>query len=202
MAFKAEPEIINGRLCMLAFVAAVGAELATGEPVLQQFKDQPVLVVVAAALFAWASLVPVLLGKKSDSTTLGPFRPSAELLNGRAAPPGFISTCNGRRGKHNALSSVGSLSAGHLAIECDAVDEVLQEAEDSDRLWTSPKVCVKSAAQCVRSVRGFLSERRQQFSNESNIATRAFRKFFWVPRVSLKLGDDVLFKCHWHWTIL
>lgn len=103
MAFKAEPEIINGRLCMLAFVAAVGAELATGEPVLQQFKDQPVLVVVAAALFAWASLVPVLLGKKSDSTTLGPFRPSAELLNGRAAMLGFASLLAVEGFKHTAL---------------------------------------------------------------------------------------------------
>jgi hypothetical protein len=103
MAFKAEPEIINGRLCMLAFVAAVGAELATGEPVLQQFKDQPVLVVVAAALFAWASLVPVLLGKKSDSTTVGPFRPSAELLNGRAAMLGFASLLAVEGFKHTAL---------------------------------------------------------------------------------------------------
>ena len=103
MAFKAEPEIINGRLCMLAFVAAVGAELATGEPVLQQFTDLPVLVVVAAALFAWASLVPVLPGKKSDSTTLGPFRPSAELLNGRAAMLGFASLLAVEGFKHTAL---------------------------------------------------------------------------------------------------
>ena len=84
-------------------IAAVGAELATGEPVLQQFKDQPVLVVVAAALFAWASLVPVLLGKKSDSTTLGPFRPSAELLNGRAAMLGFASLLAVEGFKHTAL---------------------------------------------------------------------------------------------------
>ena len=103
MAFKAEPEIINGRLCMLAFVAAVGAELATGESVLQQFKDQPYLVLAAAALFSWASLVPVLLGKKSDSTTLGPFRPSAELLNGRAAMLGFASLITVEAIKHTAL---------------------------------------------------------------------------------------------------
>ena len=103
MAFKAEPEIINGRLCMLAFVAAVGAELATGESVFQQFQEQPFLVLTAAALFAWASLVPVLLGKKSDSTSVGPFRPSAELLNGRAAMLGFASLLAVEGFKHTAL---------------------------------------------------------------------------------------------------
>ena len=31
MGFNGSPEIINGRLAMLAFVAAVGAELSSGE---------------------------------------------------------------------------------------------------------------------------------------------------------------------------
>ena len=60
-------------------------------------------VLAAAALFSWASLVPVLLGKKSDSTTLGPFRPSAELLNGRAAMLGFASLITVEAIKHTAL---------------------------------------------------------------------------------------------------
>lgn len=42
MAFSGPaPELINGRLSMLAFVAALGAELATGEPVLRQLGDEP-----------------------------------------------------------------------------------------------------------------------------------------------------------------
>lgn len=57
MAFSGAPEIINGRLAMLAFVAALGAELSTGETVLSQLFDAPVLVAVTAVVFSWASLV-------------------------------------------------------------------------------------------------------------------------------------------------
>ncbi len=42
MAFSGPaPELINGRLSMLAFVAALGAELASGEPVLRQLGEEP-----------------------------------------------------------------------------------------------------------------------------------------------------------------
>lgn len=41
MAFNGAPEIANGRLAMLGFLAAVGAELATGESIFQQFAAQP-----------------------------------------------------------------------------------------------------------------------------------------------------------------
>lgn len=34
-------ELINGRLAMLAFVAALGAELSSGESVLRQLADEP-----------------------------------------------------------------------------------------------------------------------------------------------------------------
>ena len=34
-------ELINGRLAMLAFVAALGAELSSGESVLRQLGDEP-----------------------------------------------------------------------------------------------------------------------------------------------------------------
>lgn len=57
MAFSGAPEIINGRLAMLAFVAALGAELSTGETVLSQLFDAPILVAVTAVVFSWASLV-------------------------------------------------------------------------------------------------------------------------------------------------
>lgn len=103
MAFSAEPEIINGRLSMIAVISAIGAELSTGESVFQQFKEQPVLIVVMAALFAWASLVPVLLGKKSDSESLGPFTPAAERTNGRAAMLGFLALLAVEGVRHSAL---------------------------------------------------------------------------------------------------
>lgn len=41
MAFNGAPEIANGRLAMLGFLAAVGAEVATGESIFQQLADQP-----------------------------------------------------------------------------------------------------------------------------------------------------------------
>jgi hypothetical protein len=42
MAFSGPaPELINGRLAMLAFVAALGAELSTGESVLRQLSEEP-----------------------------------------------------------------------------------------------------------------------------------------------------------------
>ena len=103
MAFSGPaPELINGRLSMLAFVAALGAELSTGEPVLKQLSDQPVLIAAGAALFAWASLVPILLGK-GERKAVGPFAPAAEMLNGRAAMLGFAALLIVEGGRHAAL---------------------------------------------------------------------------------------------------
>ena len=42
---------------MLAFVAAAGAELATGAPVAAQLKDAPILIGITFFLFSAASLV-------------------------------------------------------------------------------------------------------------------------------------------------
>eukprot|EP00884_Botryococcus_braunii_P014892 jgi/Botrbrau1/23403/Bobra.0051s0047.1 len=102
MAFNGAPEIINGRLAMLAFIAALGAELSTGETVITQLFDAPILVAVTAVVFSWASLVPWLKGDK-DSKGLGPFTPAAELLNGRAAMLGFAALLAVEAIKHSAL---------------------------------------------------------------------------------------------------
>ena len=51
------PEVINGRLAMLAFVAAAGAEASTGFTAVQQLAQAPALVGVTAVLFTVASLV-------------------------------------------------------------------------------------------------------------------------------------------------
>merc|ERR1719181_749157 len=87
MVFSAAPEIINGRLAMLGFVAAFGAELASGKSVVAQMSmDQP-QILFHFALFAAASLIPIMKGAKEEE--FGPLTPKAELLNGRAAMIGF-----------------------------------------------------------------------------------------------------------------
>jgi hypothetical protein len=90
MAFAGPaPEIINGRLSMLGFVAAMAAELSSGEGVLKQWSDEPTLIALTFILFSAGSLVPMLRG--STGQKLGPFTPQAEMLNGRAAMMGFAS---------------------------------------------------------------------------------------------------------------
>lgn len=90
MAFSGPaPEIINSRLAMLGFVAAVGAELSSGEPVLKQLGDEPTLITLTFVLFAAASLVPLFNNKLPSSRSLGPFNAGAELINGRAAMLGI-----------------------------------------------------------------------------------------------------------------
>ena len=58
------PEVINGRLAMLAFVAAAGAEFATGFTAVQQLREAPALVGVTFVVFIIASLVcpPLVTG--------------------------------------------------------------------------------------------------------------------------------------------
>jgi hypothetical protein len=52
MAFSgAAPETTNGRLAMLGFIAAVGAELSSGEGVLRQWSE----VSLPPACAAWAA---------------------------------------------------------------------------------------------------------------------------------------------------
>ncbi len=51
------PERVNGRLAMLGFVAALGAELASGESVLKQVGEEPTGIAITFLLFIAASLV-------------------------------------------------------------------------------------------------------------------------------------------------
>ncbi len=83
----AVPEITNGRLAMLGFVAALGAELSSGQSVLRQIGDEPTLINITFLLFIAASLIPMFQNKKPEA--FGPFTPNAELINGRAAMIGF-----------------------------------------------------------------------------------------------------------------
>ena len=86
MAFDgAAPELINGRLAMVGFLAALGAELSSGEGVFMQLNDAPGPVLVTFTLIAAATFVPLLQGMKPDAKQAGPFTAAAEMLNGRAA---------------------------------------------------------------------------------------------------------------------
>lgn len=90
MAFSGPaPETVNGRLAMLGFVAALGAELASGETVAQQLADAPFPILVAFVAFAYASLVPIIKGANLKEA-FGPLSPSVELLNGRLAMLGLV----------------------------------------------------------------------------------------------------------------
>ena len=83
----AGPEKINGRLAMVAFVAAFGAEVSTHETVSQQFGDATIPVIGTAMLFAVASLIPIMKGAIDEP--MGPFNSKAELVNGRLAMLGL-----------------------------------------------------------------------------------------------------------------
>jgi len=53
-------QVINSRLAMLGFVAAVAAEFATGRPVSQQVAISPGPIAATFVLFSVASLIPIL----------------------------------------------------------------------------------------------------------------------------------------------
>jgi hypothetical protein len=90
MRFKgAAPEIINSRLAMLGFVAAVGAEAFTGRNVFEQVAYAPWTIAGTFLLFIIASLIPILKGVPRKGFSI--WQPDAEVINGRLAMLGFAS---------------------------------------------------------------------------------------------------------------
>lgn len=67
---------------MLGVLAAVGAEVASGESVFTQFNEATVPVVVLVVALSVASLAPVLRGANL-AEAFGPLTPQAEKINGR-----------------------------------------------------------------------------------------------------------------------
>jgi hypothetical protein len=81
----AAPELVNGRLAMLGFVAALGAEVASGEAVWAQLQEAPGAILITFATIAIASLIPLIEGLSPEGKNLGPLNAAAERTNGRAA---------------------------------------------------------------------------------------------------------------------
>uniref|UniRef100_A0A7S1J5V0 Uncharacterized protein n=1 Tax=Eutreptiella gymnastica TaxID=73025 RepID=A0A7S1J5V0_9EUGL len=88
------PEVINGRVAQLSFIAGIAAERATGETLPQQFADYPVSVLAATVLVTLASFMPKL--RNATKYTVDPrtksgsiFSARAELVNSRAAMIGL-----------------------------------------------------------------------------------------------------------------
>uniref|UniRef100_A0A7N0V862 Uncharacterized protein n=1 Tax=Kalanchoe fedtschenkoi TaxID=63787 RepID=A0A7N0V862_KALFE len=77
-------ERINGRLAMLGFVSAIGAELLSGQDVFSQISHGGFqLFLGATILFSIASFVPFSKGVDVESKSKGFMTSDAELLIGR-----------------------------------------------------------------------------------------------------------------------
>lgn len=61
------PELINGRLAMLAFLAVPKHEIESGATVLQQAVSSPLWVYAVLLLWVYASMVPLLKGARHEA---------------------------------------------------------------------------------------------------------------------------------------
>ncbi|MFX6533332.1 chlorophyll a-b binding domain-containing protein [Acinetobacter baumannii] len=85
------PERINGRLAMIGFVAALGAELASGQDLIAQVQNGGIpWFLGTSVLFSLASLVPLFKGVTVESKSEGVMTSDAELWNGRFAMLGLV----------------------------------------------------------------------------------------------------------------
>ena len=81
------PELMNGRAAMMGFVAAAGAEIATGQTISQQFAEAPFGVLLTFSMIIAGSLFSYTANMEAPAA--GPFTKEKELLNGRAAMVGM-----------------------------------------------------------------------------------------------------------------
>ncbi|KAJ4957190.1 hypothetical protein NE237_013973 [Protea cynaroides] len=85
------PERINGRLAMVGFVAALGAELAKGDDVMGQLMNGGLpWFLGTTVIFSIASLIPLFQGVSVQSKSKGFMTSDAELWNGRFAMLGLV----------------------------------------------------------------------------------------------------------------
>ena len=86
------PERINGRLAMVGFVAAMGAEIWRGEDVFAQISNGTGIpwFLGATVVLSLASLIPLFKGVSVESKSEGFMTSDAEMWNGRFAMLGLI----------------------------------------------------------------------------------------------------------------
>jgi hypothetical protein len=82
------PEVINGRLAMVGFLATAVNELQQRGTIEEQLVGNPVPVAVFVLVTMYATLVPIMKGVKNEA--FGPMSPRAETTNGRAAMLAFV----------------------------------------------------------------------------------------------------------------
>jgi hypothetical protein len=83
------PEIINGRGAMVGMVAALIAEISTGDPVFVQIQRAPLATAAVFGLIIVGSIVPIIRKADLSAKGAGPFTPRAEVWNGRLAMVSF-----------------------------------------------------------------------------------------------------------------
>jgi len=87
------PELFNGRIAQVAFLAAIGAEATTHETLMEQASAHAGALVFASALITLGSLMPRVAGgttSKPSGEESGMWKASTEMLNGRAAMLGLV----------------------------------------------------------------------------------------------------------------
>jgi hypothetical protein len=82
------PEVVNGRVAQIAFVAGVGAEAVTGETLPNQFHDHVFSLAFVSTLVFLASFAPGAMGKKvhERAELEGRVRPVLANQGARARP--------------------------------------------------------------------------------------------------------------------
>lgn len=81
------PELINGRMAMIALPIAAALEASSSKPTIELMVNSPIQFASVVALFSIASLIPIFKGVESEA--LGFMSPKAEMINGRTAMIGF-----------------------------------------------------------------------------------------------------------------
>lgn len=107
------PELINGRLAMLAFLAVPRAEVQSGDTVLQQALAAPWWVYAALLLWVYASMVPLLKGARHEA--FGELRPSSCCS---AADAALWECCWRRWMSPGAAQVLVMMAVQHYTLSC------------------------------------------------------------------------------------